>query len=559
MKKYFYLIPLVLALASCQKEKASDNREVYYNAKIYTADANNPEASAIVVEDGKLIYVGSNEKALAMVSADSLKHDMGNKLIIPGLMDTHCHYFGLCNAVSGREMLMLDPHASHEETLQMVKAYANKHSKEETPFIVGMGWGHNVKTLASELDKLGIDRPILLADIDGHTSWANSAVFQAVGVDKNTPDIAPGASGFTRDAQGNPTGRIFEPAQCSWVMQQLGIYGKDDVLAGMPYVDGHYNSLGITTVYDAGGLAINDSLALQAASEAPDHTIRVFASIYYNGLESDDEYIARAKRMRQRYSTDMLRPNTLKAFKDGTTDAGTALVFKPYTPALGKGTGNNMLSSEKILSVTKRAAAEGMNIHVHCIGDRAVSEMLDVMHDLGSISGTKTLAHCELLSGGALEKFYQNTDVVCSTTPAWMTELKLTREYMGDEDYFKYHMPLKSLIDGGITVTFGSDAPTSEVGMYPMNNIWSATCQGIDPSLIDRKEQNLTVAQCIDSYTILAAKQLGVTDELGSLTTGKWADFVVLDQDIFSIPVTEIKHVNVEETYLKGKQVFVKQ
>ena len=119
-------------------------------------------------------------------------------------------------------------------------------------------------------------------------------------------------------------------------------------------------------------------------------------------------------------------------------------------------------------------------------------------------------------------------------------------------------MPVKSVLDGGVTLTFGSDGPASQgaYGMNPMNNIWSCLNQGVDPSLSNRPEQNLSVSQCIDAYTINAARQFGAADELGSITAGKSADFVILTQDIFTIAPTTIRNVKVEKTYLKGKCVY---
>jgi len=544
----------LLAMVSC------NNKELYYNANIYTADSDMPEATAMVVEDGKIVFVGNDADAKSAAGMFATKHDMEGRRVLPGIADTHCHYFALCGTKCGKPTLSLDSNDSHEAALEKIKQYADTHSKEEAPEVFGFGWGWDVKPLASELDKLGIDRPIVIFSCDGHTGWVNTLAMQMAGVDANFKDIAPGSSYFERDADGNPTGRIVETAQAYWLTQKLGLRNSDDIYAGMLGVSQMFNAMGITTIYDAGAFTITDETALTAAAARNDNTLRIFASIFYNGTETDEQYIARAKSFREKYTTELCRPNTFKAFKDGTIEVATAYMYEPYKEPLGTGYGNCMLTTEQLLSVTKKAAAEGFNIHIHAIGDRAIGETLDVMSGLGEISGTKTIAHCQILGNGVLDKFLANKDVFYQTTPVWLVEDKNFKAVFGEEFFDKYDMPLKTVHDGGVTLTFGSDAPASipQGGMEPMKNIWAAVNQGNDPSLHNRPSENLTVAQCVDAYTINAAKQFGAEDEIGSITAGKSADFVVLDKDIFTIDTMEIGDVKVLETYLKGVRVYTK-
>jgi len=553
-KSIIFSLAALLALASCKNE-------VYYNANIYTSDTENPEATALVVKDGKILFVGNDADAKSKAGLFATKHDMEGKRILPGICDTHCHYFALSNTFSGTPILHLDDHDSHAQTLEKIKAFADQHSKEELPVITGYGWGWDVKVLASELDNLGIDRPIILFSCDGHTSWVNSATLEQCGIDKNFKDIAPGASYFERDEEGNPTGRVVETAQSYWLAQAIHVSSTEGVYKGMGPASQMFNKMGITTIYDAGAFMVDDETALKAASQRTDNTLRVFASIFYNGLESDDEWIERAKRLRDEYTTDLVRPNTFKAFKDGTMEVATAYMYEPYSEPLGTGYGVCMFPTEQLLSITKRAAAEGFNIHIHAIGDRAVGETLDVMNGLGEISGTKTIAHCQVVANGVLDKFIANKDVFYQTTPVWVIADENFKSVFGDEIYTKYDMPLKSVFDGGVTLTFGSDAPASipQGGMEPMKNIWAAVNQGVAPTLNPRTDQNLTVAQCVDAYTINAARQFGAEDEIGSITAGKSADFIVLEKDIFNIEPMEIGDVQVEKTYLKGNLVYEKQ
>lgn len=547
-----------LMMASCANGDMA--KDVYYNAKIYTAEKDMPEATAMVVEDGKIVYVGNDEEALKMVGNKAQQHDINGKRIVPGFFDSHNHFIILSNSACGVPMLTLSMDYSHEEVLQKVKEFAEKNP--DLKFIWGMGWGTKAQpTLATELDKLGLKIPVILADQDGHTYWVNSVALEQAGVDKNTPDLVPGASYFERDAEGNPNGVVREPAQCAWLGKKLQLFTKDMMKKGMPVVAQKFNELGVTSVVDCGVLNADDEVGLQAAKEWEDPTLRIYGCVMYNYIESVDEYAARAEKAIKNFNTEMLRTNTLKAYKDGTTDAGTALVFKPYNadfPGKAGTYGNCMISNEKLEALARKAADMGMNIHVHTIGDKAISDALDVMEKLGPIEGTKTLAHVELLTGGAYEKFIKNKDVICSTTPVWDKEelLGRTRKYMGDEDYFKYHMPMKDMLDNGIKITFGSDIPASKEGFNPLKNIWAAACEGIDSAMIWRPGKNMTIAECVDAATIKAAEQVRAEDEVGSIKAGKWADFVILNEDIFSIDPKKIKDVTVDKTFLKGRSVY---
>lgn len=535
-------------------------KDVYYNAKIYTAEKDMPEATAMVVEDGKIVYVGNDEEALRMVGNKAQQHDVNGKRIVPGFFDAHEHFLMMSSTSSGMPTLKLDINDTHEQVLQKVKAFAQKNP--DLKYIYGMGWSVSAQpALASELDKLGLKIPVVLVDQDGHTHWVNTVALEQAGVDKNTPDLVPGASYFERDAEGNPNGVVREPAQCSWLTHKLELYTKDMIKQGIPVVAQQLNQVGVTTVVDCGVVNAPDEVGLQAAKEWEDPTLRLFASVMYNYVESADEYAARAKKDIKEYNTEMLHTNTLKIFKDGTTDAGTALVFKPYTdeyPGKAGTYGNCMVSNEKLEALARKAADMGMNIHVHTIGDKAISDVLDVMEKLGPIEGTKTLAHVELLTGGAYEKFLNNKDVICTTTPVWNLDglLTRTRRYMGEENYFKYHMPFKDMLDNGIRITFGTDMPASTEGFNPLKNIWAAACVGLDSALIWRPGKAMTVAECVDATTIRAAEQVRAQNELGSLKAGKWADFVILSQDIFSIDPKKIKDVTVEGTFLKGRPVY---
>lgn len=561
MKRLFFSLAVLAIFCCCsnQDNQESTGKQVYYNALVYTADKEHPEATAFVVEGDKIVYVGNDSAAIEFAGKEAKTIDMNKKRVIPGLSDTHCHYLMLCSLVSKIPSIQLDQHETHEQTIARIKAFAEKYSEEQVPVIYGFGWGFKCKAHKKEIDTLGITRPVLILSCDGHTGWINTPGLKKLGVDKDYKDIAPGVSYFERDANNEPTGKIVETTQEFWATQNIGLFTPDVIYSGMRNKTAEYNSLGVTSLYDAGSLVYTDEMALKAAKMYTDNTIRLYTSIVFNGLEGEDDFISRAKTLRENYSSSIVHPTTIKSFKDGTKEEFTAYVYRPYPNG---SYGNCLFSTEKHLSVMSKAAAEGFNIHIHAIGDRAINETLDVMAGLGTIKGTKTIAHNEIVCDEALNKYKNNTDVFYQTTPVWwesvitMKDLQATGFDKDWADYYIQHRyPIRSVKDAGVTVTFGSDAPASD-GINPMREISAAVNRHLQTDFGETVDQRFTVAECLDACTINAARQYGAENEFGSITTGKYADFVVLDKDILAVPTDEIKDIKVIATYFGGKQVY---
>lgn len=208
------------------------HRQIFVNGKLYTADKES-KGTAFVVEEGEFLFVGSDKEARTYAQEGDEVRDLQGARVIPGMMDTHCHFI-MMSSLKFDEWAALEFHASHEETLASLKEFAEQHPAEESPIIRGLGYGLNCKTLATELDKAVSDRPAFLLDSGGHSAWVNTKMMELVGLDASTPDPKPGASYFTRDAEGNPTGQVIETEAELFIIEGAGIASPQNIADRLP-------------------------------------------------------------------------------------------------------------------------------------------------------------------------------------------------------------------------------------------------------------------------------------------------------------------------------------
>lgn len=527
-------------------------RQVFVNGNIYTAD-NKRRATAFVVEDDKFLYVGSDEAAKACARSGEDIHDLQEARVVPGMFDTHCHYV-MMSGLGFASWLPIHFELSHEEVLALVKEYAEAHPDDT--IIRGLGYGTDCRPLATELDKAVSDRPVFLMDASGHGAWVNTKMMELVGLDANIPDPKPGASFFVRDEEGNPTGHVVEAAAEVVVMRKAGISDSQNVKKELPETIKTMHSLGLVGFYDAGFLMLDEAEVLEVLSTL-DLKAQIYTSFHFSGFRDNDEFLAEMIDLREKYSSSWLHPTTLKMFKDGTVEPRTAYLFEDYYPP-AKGHGAEMHTPWEMLAMAQLAAVEGFNVHIHAVGDRAISETLDLYEALGETEGTKAIAHVTITPEDGPQRFADAGDVFYQTTPVWLFREASYDQVLG-EVRSRQQTPLKTLADKGVRLIFGSDAPVSGgvLGMNPFMNMYCAIGRGFDNTMFyDPPSEGIDAATTLDAYTINAAHQLRAEESVGSITAGKQAHFVVLDRDVLAIDYEAIKDTKVLETWVDGERVY---
>ncbi len=519
--------------------------KAYYNGIVYTADRSAPTAQAFVVRDGKFSFVGSNED----VSGYEDKTDLKGKCVIPGLIDSHCHMFAMITKEA------LDTIHVDEDTLpgELGKVLLDEVNRSADPYrdmITAVGIDLTKGSFsAADIDCAINDRPVQVFSCDGHALLLNSCAMERIGIRRDTENV-DNNSYFVRDSGGNPTGLVIEiPA----MLKCRSLYDEANSAADtgkiLSRILKKYASLGYTGVFEAMSADNPDFShfeALRILDEKGALTMRISASFCYHGEDylPFDETLQCMEDMKK-YTSENFHPDTLKLISDGTVEEHSALLFEPYADELNN-YGSELLPAEIMKKAAADAAAKGFSVHIHAIGDRAVSNALDALCPLKDMKGTKTIAHNQLYRSSDIERLTEAGDIFFQTTPHWTTLDEFTQKALGKERSLR-EFPIGTVMKNGVPVAFGSDSLPDDSTSNAFAGIRDALLNG------DCAPDRMS---CLEAYTINGAAQLCTGDIAGSIEAGKSADFVILDRDIMNCPIEELPDTKVLNTYFAGKQVF---
>ncbi len=534
---------------------------IFTNGKIYTVNKEQPWAEAVVLQGNKIAFVGSNEEALKMQSAETHVQDLQGKMMLPGLIDGHMHPLMASAFATGAQLADCK---NEQEILQTVKEFVEANPNNETYF--GQGFQDSIFThyhpTADALDEICSDKPILLVASSCHGAWCNHKAFELAGVDKNTPDITPNSNYFVRDAQGNPTGRCIESCYIQ-VAKGADYFPRKTFNNCLTNFGKQFAALGVTTFVDCGVYSfVLDSLDENFAEfiRNESFTQRLFGGFYLATSTNEIEecvdgvtYIVNNLK-----NDDKLAFTFFKVLGDGLIEAKSAALVEPY------GDGTKVVTNftvEQAKEIALYVAKHGYDINIHAIGDATTHlaiEMLQAIRDAGCADTRFVVSHSQswlpedIKRAGKLGAFINSTGVWHDVT---------TQEYKESvgATLFTRQYPIKSLIDAGCTYGQGSDFPVSEVPPAPFNCIEvGLTRQKIGNNTTTSEDvcEAPTLEESIESFTINNAWEIRMEDKLGSIEVGKLADLVVVDKNLFDIPTTEIHNVKVTETIKDGVTTY---
>ncbi len=529
---------------------------VLHHGAIYTMSAARTWAEAVAIDNGRIVYVGTEDGIKPWLGSRTKRVDLQGKMVLPGFHDSHVHpvtggiELGECN---------LNGLTTPQQILAAIRRYAEQNPN--APWIRGGGWDlpifPNANPHKSLLDQIVPDRPVYLAAADGHSAWVNSRALQEAGITKDTPDTPHGR--IERDPKtGEPTGTLREDAM-DLVAEHLPEYTADDYLKGLRRGLEMANRFGITSLQEASA----DSNLLEAYKELDrrgELTARVVAAMYVDPAQGVAQ-IPRLVAMRQKYQSKRLRVNSVKIFADGVIEARTAAVLEPYLDHGDLGKAN--LDPQVFNGLLTALDREGFQIHVHAIGDRAIRMALDAFQSAVSANGQRDsrhhIAHLELINPQDIPRFRQLA-VIANFQPLWayadsyITEL--TEPALGPARS-RWLYPIASVLKTGAVMACGSDWSVSS--MNPVDAMQVAvTRRGLEDSTGAAwiPQELAELPTMIAGYTINGAYVNFEEQETGSIEVGKAADLIVLDRNLFEIPVHTIHRAKVLLTLLEGKEVY---
>lgn len=549
--------------------------KIIKNAKIFTSNKNMPQATSLVVKDGKFIYVG-DEAGLSDYEGDVT--DFKGKFIMPGIIDSHVHVtmpVGFEYKDMG-EYIMCD---GKKEILDFIADYIkNNPGKTYYNFLLERVFLHGEEITKEDLDAISGDSEIMILEGEAHSIWANSKLLERHGITDDIIDPVPGLSYYVRK-DGHVTGNIFEAAaETRFLIDGAEKLTDEQIDAALKrWIDFSENA-GVVGVFDAGIPECNDFhervyKRLKKMDEKGELPVYIDGCYVITQPRQVPEAIKSLKRFKSEYNTKHLKVHTLKIFNDGTLKIETAALVTPYEDTGDKGTA--AFNKDQIADLLMQLNEAGLDLHLHTVGEGASRNVLDGVEIAKKKLGDKynvkvTCAHLEIQDDADINRFAK-LGVNANYTPWWHAgnmggnPYDTWRVLLGESRANKMYR-CKSVWKSGANVTWSSDdihygdfnnwSPYlgMEVGMTRWINKNTRAAElnwtvGPNPS----SDEQMSIEEMIIGYTINGAKQLGIEDTKGSIEVGKDADFIVFDNDLLTAKKEGFSYNKPTAVYFCGK------
>lgn len=539
---------------------------IILDADVRTVDPATSSASAFAIKDGKFLAIGSTDDIRKLANDETEILDADGATILPGLIDGHSHlHIGL------RVLLNVDLYGDDDKQSWLNKIEAKANSLPDGAWVLGGRWDHSliggVFPTKEDLDQIVPDHPVFLQDVDGHSAWANSLALELSGV--TTDSVSPDGGDIVRDPEtGEPTGILLERAKTLVTDSEAYIEGsqlsRDERLDALAEATVFANSVGLTSIHEMADVdAFYDFISLLEGDRLNLRVWYGFRSLSgvdvteetFRTVRADAEKAVQAANKAAR--GPMLAPGYVKFWIDGVLSSRTAVMLEPYSDQPGERGLPTMVESE-VLRLVRAANAANFPVAIHAIGDGAVRTSLNVFAQAGiAMPLQNRIEHIEVLHADDLDRF-ANENVIASVNPhhAVTTFNNYLTERIGEaREDLAY--PYGRLSASQADLVLGSDWPTAPLA--PLTQIWAATFRESALGLGEgpwHPENALTFDQALYAYTQAGADAAGWGDEVGSISVGKWADFVILNGVIETPVQPEIQDMNVRSTYVAGARVF---
>jgi len=552
------------------------------NAKVWTLEPDQPVAEAIAIRGQRIMKVGSNAEIRKLVSGDTRIINLRGGLVLPGFIDNHTHF-----ASAGRLLLglnLLDVNEPERFRARVAEAAARLPAGA---WLTGGDWGayaqwgkasagqpaepspSQMEFLPSKalIDPVTGDRPAYISRFDRELFLANSLALKAAGITRDTPD--PDGGEIVRDADGEPTG-LLRGAAGKVVEAVMPPPSREQRLAEARRALEEAARWGVTSIHD--NVADFDQLELfRDLQKSNELTVRVWARLWLSEWQNVREYIRvyRVPPASGGWGDQYIRLGGLKAWVDGIMGNSTALFFEPYLhqPENSGRLREVMFPEGNLEKLVKEADLAGFTVTVHAIGDKANRILLDTYQRVFEENPARDrrfrVVHAQVVAPedfprfGALGLIAEVQPYHCIDDMRWMEE-RIGHERARGAYAFR------SLLDGGATLSFGSDWPGTNASYYPINPLLGIYAAVTRQTLTGQPAggwfagQRVSVEEAVRFFTLNNAYAAFEENIKGSIKEGKLADLVVLDRDIFSVPPQELRDTQVLFTIFDGRVIYEK-
>ena len=540
--------------------------QIYQGGKILTMDANMLNAEAIAIKDGRILAIGSDQEVLNLAGPCTKTTNLYGRFVMPGLVESHTHaLWGACRD-------LFDVYVGYNATFKMLIDAVRTRAKQLAPgdFIYGGPWrldmrgamGNDPKAV---LDNISTTHPIILADTSQHIIWCNSKALDAAGLVPGVADIPGGV--IERTSNGAPNGILAESAGAP--VRALMTRSDSQLAEAAREFTRYFNSLGITAFKEP--MAYEQDLqAYLAADQRGELSLHMAAHIVRQSpMSMEPVPYEMMDRLRREYASTNIRTNFAKLFLDGVAPGHTASFSEPYLASSGYDVDAHdpdltLLMAPELLNKTViELDRRGYVTKMHAVGDNAIRKGLDAIEAARNANGTSGLrheiAHSAFVSDQDLGRFNQ-LDAIAEMSPKlWFPNAATPAQItvLGEERLQKAHR-IGDLLAAGAEMTYASDWPASAPDANPWIGLSGMiTRRNCDPDFFGvlAENQAISLEEALPLFTTNGARSLGMENETGSLSAGKWADFIMLDEPLAEMDAVEIGNTHVQQTVWKGKVV----
>jgi predicted amidohydrolase YtcJ len=554
------------SIAASAADKAKDVKAdvVYRNGFVYTVDGVRSRAEAFAVKDGKFIAVGSNDDMKAVTGENTKTVDLKGRMVMPGLVDTHIHALrGALTALG----LAFPVTSTVDEIKAAVKKFIADKKLKKGEWVEGAKWSIDYHKLnAKMLDEVSPDNPVFLHDWTNHLAWVNSAALKAAKITKDTPDPPGGV--IDRDSSGNPTGTLHDKA-LGLITAVMPPPAPEEVEKRAIWIFDKLNGFGITGIVTAQ----LDPVRLKAYRdlEAKDKlTVRIQGQWDFNTRyvtttleEQSKTFMTRDKRGK---NSPLINVDGVKVYMDGVpNDAeGGSPMIDAYVTAPTFGTPS--IDESTFSTWMLRFDTEGLKVMAHATGSLSVRHFLNAVEAVRRANGKGPrhhMAHSMLVYPDEVERFnFERSNFVAEVSPyqLWTPDpaIRSWPKIIGRDRFDLTFSPLKTLIDAGAMVSYGSDWDN-----IPEPDPWFALEGMVTRQYPGKPEygqlnpdERVGVETAIAIFTRNGAMVMEKEDETGTIEPGKSADFIVINQNLLEIAPQKIHETKVLQTVLQGRTVY---
>jgi len=537
---------------------------IYTNARVYTVDASNSWAEAIAVRGDAFMAVGSKADIEALAGPGTVRVDLGGRMVMPGIHDMHAHL-----PQAGTKALFecgFPFSLGIPQVIEKVKGCASGAVKDK--WIRGGQWALEALEAPNPphrklLDAVAPDVPVFLMDSTVHAGWVNSKALEVLGINRDTPNPVGGV--IVRDASGDATGILLDYAAYAAV-QKIGRWSPRQMEQALAWSIGQLNAEGVTAIKEAmaDGLALDGLAALQRAGKLNAHlgVHLIWRSPEGGSQEEMEQTIAR----RAAAAGPDLHTDFVKIMLDGIPPSQTAAILEPYVQDARHAEphrGYLTLEPAQLIEDVVRMDAQGLTVKIHATGDRSARLALDAFEAARKANHHLNLrheiSHAEMISPEDLPRF-RALNVTAEMSPIlwYPSPLHAAMETVLGKERAGRFWPVKSLVDSGALVIYGSDWPSVVPSPSPWPGIEAMITRrdpyGVNEGVLNPAEAE-DLATTLRIFTRNGAEALYTQDSTGSIEVGKSADFIVLDRNVFDIPPEQISDTKVLRTVFRGRTV----